>query len=108
LIKKLAFCCLSNLKEKWLKKLTRRLITRTMTTNDHFAEGGGRPDLKFCMSSQNSWKGWPWFEMKLWFILNLRNQQPTTRNHTLMNTNMKRRLNTSSIRCSSQFAFRAQ
>lgn len=54
LIQKSAFCCLSNLKEKWLEKLTRILITKTMTIDDHFAEGGGRPDLKSCMSSPNS------------------------------------------------------
>ncbi len=54
LIKKSAFRCLSNLKEKWLEKLAKGLITRTMTIHDYFFKGGGRPNLKSCMSSKKS------------------------------------------------------
>jgi len=54
LIKKSAFRCLSNLKEKWLEKLAKGLIIRTMTIHDYFVKGGGRPNLKSCMSSKKS------------------------------------------------------
>jgi hypothetical protein len=46
LIKKLAFGCLANLKEKQLEKLARGLFDHTIMLRECPAKGGGRVDLK--------------------------------------------------------------
>lgn len=106
--KKPAVHWLSNLKEKWFKKLTRRLIVRIMTIHDHFAKRGGggvrRLDLKSCTNSQNSWRRhghdskWNYdsfwifetisqqqLEAKSWWILTWKESQTQVQSYVLLN-----------------------